>query len=238
MESQSQKAMKRALALALMDIGAVLTAASDHPLVIERQGPRGMERGFKLKLHEKNPDAPLSPFFLNLRTPDNPKPGPLTEGVINLAACCMQSLLAEKDLVFDTFVGVPRAGDPFAEKLAFITTGKGCAHLDKYEHDGHRKIIVPRGAFPASVRRILGIDDLITKADSKIEMIEAVREESVTITDFMVLVDREQGGRKELAAYGCKLHSVFDITELLGTYVEVGRMKPTLRDEILKYLSS
>ncbi len=28
--------------------------------------------GFKLKLHEKNPEAPLSPIFFNLRTEDNP----------------------------------------------------------------------------------------------------------------------------------------------------------------------
>ena len=57
---------KRNLAIALFDSEAVLTAESDSPLVIKRNGPNGVERGFKLKLHEKNPEAPLSPFFLNL----------------------------------------------------------------------------------------------------------------------------------------------------------------------------
>ena len=37
---------------------------------------------FKLKLHEKNPNAPLSPIYLNLRTPDNPKPGNLTLKIV------------------------------------------------------------------------------------------------------------------------------------------------------------
>ncbi len=33
------------------------------------------KEGFKLKLHETNPDEPRSPIFLNIRTPNNPKPG-------------------------------------------------------------------------------------------------------------------------------------------------------------------
>jgi hypothetical protein len=31
----------------------------------------------KLKHHEKDPGAPPSPYFFNIRTPDNPKPGQL-----------------------------------------------------------------------------------------------------------------------------------------------------------------
>ena len=78
-----------------------------------------MERGFILKLHEKS-DAPLSPIFLNLRTPDNPKPGPLTPEIVNLAASCMQALELEKRLTFDAIVGVPQAGELFA--TAFSST--------------------------------------------------------------------------------------------------------------------
>ena len=40
---------------------------------------------FKLKLHEKDPDAPLSPIYLNLRTDRHPEnPGPLTDEMMNL----------------------------------------------------------------------------------------------------------------------------------------------------------
>ena len=38
-----------------------------------RASPQG--RGFRLKLHERNPSAPLSPFYFSLRAADNPKAG-------------------------------------------------------------------------------------------------------------------------------------------------------------------
>ncbi len=224
------------LALMLWDIGAVLTAASDHPLVVEREGPNGKERGFKLKLHENNPDAPLSPFYLNLRTTDNPKLGPLTQEIIDQAAWCMFEFCLERKLTFDAVVGVPRAGDPFAQALTRFA-GTTCLTMDKWEHQGKRRIASLQGHVLASVKKVLVVDDLITKADSKREAIEILRDAGMDVTDVMVLVDREQGGRKGLAEMGCTLHSIFTITELLDLYVEAGRMEPQLRDNILTYLA-
>ncbi len=209
------KEARHYLALMLWDIGAMLTAASDHPLVVER----GLERGFKLKLHEKNSDDPLSSFYLNLRTVDNPKPGPLTPKIVDLAACCMFELCLERTLMFDAVVGVPRAGDPFAQAFArFARTT--CLTMDKWEHKEKRCIASLKGYVPASVKKVLVIDDLITKADSKREAIEILRDAGMYVTDVMVLVDREQGGSERLAKIGCTLHSVLTITEMLDLYVE------------------
>ena len=113
---------RRELALALMHVGAVLTRESTHSLVVTRDGPNGPECGFRLKLHEKHPDAPLSPIFFNLRTPDNPKPGPLTPDIVELAALCMHHVAQTQCTGdFNAVVGIPNAGDPFAEALASIT---------------------------------------------------------------------------------------------------------------------
>lgn len=228
---------RRELALELEKVGAVLTAASDHPLVVERQGPNGMERGFKLKLHEKNPDAPLSPIFLNLRVPDNPKPGPLTEYLVELSAYCMRHIILEEGLVFDAVAGVPRAGDPFAQALARLTE-KPCISMSKWEYNGKRSIASLTGTVPASVRRAILVDDLVTKADSKVEAVKVFQDASIDVSDIVVLVDREQGGRKELVEWNCNLHSVYTISELLGIFVAVGRMQPQFRADILKYLAA
>jgi uridine monophosphate synthetase len=223
------------LAIALTDIGAVLTKDSDHPLVVERNGPNGKERGFKLKLHEKNPDAPLSPFYLNLRTADN-KSGPLTKELVDLSASCMHMLAIGEGLAFDAVVGVPRAGDPFAEALARFS-GKSLIVLDKYEHGGKRSIASPKGKIPTSVKKAVLVDDLITKADSKIEGVRVMQDENITVDDVVVLVDREQGGYDQLMEWGCHLHSVFTISELLDFYVAEEKMSPQLRDEIQNYLA-
>ena len=226
----------RDFALELEAVGAVLTAASNHPLVIERQGPHGTERGFKLKLHEKNPDAPLSPIFFNLRTPDNPKPGPLTEYHVEMTAHCMRHILPDA-LEFDAVVGVPRAGDPFAQALARLS-GTKCIAMNKWEHDGKRRIASLAGEVPVEVEKVLLVDDLITGADSKREAIEILREQSIEVTDVVVLIDREQGGRNELSEWNCTLNSVYTISQLLDIFVDAGRMSPKLHTDIRMYLAA
>lgn len=64
------------LGLRYYDVGAFKDKS--HPTAVQR----GEERGFKLKTHEKQPDLPLSLFYFNLRTDDNPKPGPLTPELV------------------------------------------------------------------------------------------------------------------------------------------------------------
>lgn len=238
MQDSSYSRARSELAIALLGVGAVLTTASDHPLVVERENPQGKERGFKLKLHEKNPSAPLSPFLLNFRTPGNPKPGPLTKRIIDLAARCMRYVqFFSGKLTPDAVAGVPRAGEPFAKALADLA-GMPCIELEKYEYGQTRCIASLKGFVPAHVRNILVVDDLVTEADSKRETIQVLGDVGMEVTDVMVLVDREQGGREELAGWGVRLHSVFTITELLDLYVETGRMEPGLRENIHLYLKA
>lgn len=70
-----------------------------------------------MKLHEKNPDAPLSPFFLNLRSGDNPKPGPLASVDFDLIARALWEKTTEEGLSFQAIVGIPNAGDPIIEAI-------------------------------------------------------------------------------------------------------------------------
>ncbi len=224
------------LALMLWDIGAMLTAASGHPLVVEREGPNGKERGFKLKLHEKSPGAPLSPFYLNLRTADNSKLGPLTPKIVDLVAWCMFEICLERRLTFDAVVGVPRAGDPFAQAFARFA-GTKCLTMEKLDHHGKRRIASLQGNVPVSVKKVLVADDLIAKADSKREAVEILRDAGMNVTDVIVFVDREQGGREELAKMGCTLRSVFTITELLALYLAMGKLDWELHANIHEYLA-
>ena len=44
-----------------------------------------LEHGFRTKYHDLAENAPMSPGFFNLRTSDNPKPGPVTELEVTVA---------------------------------------------------------------------------------------------------------------------------------------------------------
>jgi orotate phosphoribosyltransferase len=63
--------------------------------------------------------------------------------------------------------------------------------------------------------RVVVIEDVVTTGGSSIKAIEAVREVGCDVTRVLALVDREQGGKENLAAEGCRLESIFSIGELL-----------------------
>jgi len=48
----------------------------------------------------------------------------------------------------------------------------------------------------------------------------------------VVLVDREQGGRQELASHGLALHAVLTLSELLDVLVRAGRISETVRRDV------
>lgn len=222
------------LALALCDIGAFLDKTTIRP-----NNPDG--KGFRLKLHETQPDAPFSPYFLNFRTPDNPKPGPLTPEIIQQAAKIMYGLARQRQLKYDRVAGVPNAGDPFAAAFS-ITPASGkpipLLRLGKQERPGGRKVVgVIDGEWnPGDT--VLLIDDLITQADSKLEAIHALSYSRLSVDDVLVLVDREQGGPEQLKANLVNLHAVFTTSELLDLYVSAGRMSSALRDEIKAHMAA
>lgn len=193
---------------------------------------------FKLKLHETQPDAPKSPIFLNLRDGNNPKSGPLTPEVYDLAAVAMIRLASIAGLRYDLICGIPHAGEPFVKAFAELLTGKeeNIFQLDKEElSDGKRRVITKRGQ-TADKKRVLLFDDLISGADSKFEAIKAIKEQGGIVTDILVLVDRCQGGTEALYKAGIRLHSVFTLPDLLAHYVDRGDMTQEQELQILNYL--
>jgi hypothetical protein len=91
----------RKLALSFYTHGVFKDSA--HPDAILLNG----EKGFKLKAHDSRPDLPPSPFFLNLRTSENPKPGPLTPAMVQEAGRLMCQKSIQLGLAYQHVVGLP-----------------------------------------------------------------------------------------------------------------------------------
>ncbi len=196
---------------------------------------------FTLKLHEKHPDAPLSPFYLNLRTPDNPKPGPLTGEDCVLAAEILWQKILESGLSFSAIAGIPNAGDPLAEAIEKVAAAPRCFRIIKLgkEVDGEKRKIVPLAGFDYRPgEKVLLVDDLITQADSKLEAIKAIEDSGLEVVGLIVLVDREQGGRERLEKVGYKLISAFTITELFDYYRKKGMITLEKHEECLTYIAN
>lgn len=195
---------------------------------------------FKLKLHEKNPDAPLSPFYLNLRTKDNPtNPGPLIDQDCDLIASALWWLAMENCPDFQAVAGIPYAGDPIIAALERLVPEPRyfrIIKLLKVVGAGKRQIVPLPGFDYHRGEKVLIFDDLVTRADSKIEAIRAVEASGSVVNDLIVLVDREQGGKSQLSAAGYSLISCFTITDLLHYYWQINQISNRQYQDCIMYI--
>ena len=60
------------------------------------------------------------------------------------------------------------------------------------------------------------VEDVVTTAGSTLSAIEAAREAGLEVVKVLCLVDREEGGRENLAARGFSLDALYTKTTLLG----------------------
>lgn len=225
--------LRRELALALWDVGSVLTQDMSHPLVVKR----GEERGFLFPEHQDNPSLPLSPYFFNFRTKDDPRPGLLTHEVMTMAVRCMYETAKRHKLAYDGIAGLPPAGVPFVQAYHKLHARFPVVKLEQEEKaNGARGDIKIASGTPRA-RNILVLNDVITSADSKFKAIKALENWSFRAMNTLVLVDCEQGGAVELAAKGYSLWSVFSVTELFRFYVEERRVPEALLDTLKGYRS-
>jgi len=223
----------------------MVTETSQHPESLteslEKVADRIHDRGaikfgaFKLKLHEKNPDAPLSPIYITLRKPEIG--GPLTDEDVEAIGRELYAIVKKKKILFDLVAGIPRAGEPLAEVVSRLS-GRPLLKLGKKIEWDTRKIDSIISGEYRSGQLVLLVDDLITQADTKKEAIGVCEDAKLIVAGVTVLVDREQGGSEELKEAGYNLHAAFSLSVLLDYYVRVGRIDQARRDEVMVYITA
>ncbi len=202
--------------------------------VADRIYDRGVVKfgAFKLKLHEKNPEAPLSPIYINLRKPPD---GPLEDDDVQAIGQELYNTTITRKISFDLVAGIPRAGDPIAKVIAELS-GKPLLMLNKKTDGEKRRIDSIVGGGYQKGQRVLIVDDLITQADTKKEVICICEQSGLIVSAVVVLLDRGQGGGKDLEKYGHKLLASFSLSDLLDYYVQVGKISQTKYQEVTAYL--
>jgi len=181
---------------------------------------------FRLKLHEKYPKAPLSPFYIDLRLlrsfPD----------VMDLAVDIYQNFT--KNITFDLLADVPTAATPIVAVLSNrIRIPMISVRMDKKNHGtGY-----PIDGYFKSGQIALVIDDLITGADSKFAAISMLQNNGINVKDIIVLLDREQNGVNELKAKGFNVYCAMTITELLSFLLTEGKISNEIYDTVKEYLA-
>lgn len=143
--------------------------------------------------------------------------------------------LAERarEIGCDRIAGIPYAGLPLGV-AASLAGGIPMVYPRKEVKDyGTRKLI--EGDY-APGERVLVIDDIITDGASKIEAIEPLKEAGLQVTDVLVILDREQGGDRILAASGYRLHSLGKLSDVLDALVAAGSIDPEMRENVAGFI--
>jgi len=132
---------------------------------------------------------------------------------------------------FDRIAGIPTAGIPFASLIAY--------HLKK-----PFLYIRPRARLHGRERRVEGmmmpgdrvllVDDLITTGRSLSKAAKVIRAEGGVVTDAVVLVDREEGGKERLAKDNITLHYLLEAGEAAEKLYEIGAITEDQLKTILR----
>lgn len=167
----------------------------------------------------------LSPIYLDLRLLVSYPP--LLRQVAAVYAAILQTI------EFDLLAATPLAGLPIGTAVSFqldcpLVYPRTASKL----YGTGRQI---EGTWSPG-QRVVAIDDLITSGDSLLQGIAILEQAGLLVTDAVVLIDRQQGGRKTLREKGYTLHTALTLNQLLTTLEQAGRITAQQHREVIQTL--
>jgi uridine monophosphate synthetase len=183
---------------------------------------------FRLKLHERQPDAPLAPIYVNLRAPQS------FPDAMDAMVAALRELIEARGLVFSRYAGIPMAATPMTAVLSHLTR---IPMITPREPKTHGLASTIDGTYLPG-ETVLVLDDLVTHAESKLEAIHVLEGAGLVVRDIAVLIDREQGGAAQLAQAGYTLHAAVTLRQLLDYWRAVDGITEQTYTTVRAYLDT
>ena len=161
-----------------------------------------------------------SPFYVDLRPlASDPK-------ILKRLANYLLDMLPLDN--FDLICGVPYAALPMATAMSLESYLPLIIKRKEAKDYGTKKMI--EGIYTKGQNCLLD-EDVITSGKSLLETIPEIEDEGITVSDIIVVLDREQGGKEMLEGKGYRVHTLFTISEVCKMLKEEGHLTD---DEVLR----
>ena len=155
-----------------------------------------------------------SPFYVDLRPlASDPK-------ILKKLAEHLLEILP-KDNKQDLICGVPYAALPMATVMSLLSDIPLIIKRKEAKGYGTKKLI--EGIYKQGQSCLL-VEDVITSGKSLLETIAEVEKEGLKVSDIVVVLDRQQGGKELLEQKGYRVHTLFTITEVVKILHEAGEI--------------
>jgi orotate phosphoribosyltransferase len=143
---------------------------------------------------------------------------------LQLAAEALCRLVAEEmGIGFDAVGGLTMGADPFAHSVAIVADCDWFSVRKSPKGRGTNQRV--EGAVLGEDRRVLVVDDVVTRGASIVDAVRAVQETGATVVAAVCLVDRGEFGTKLFEAEGVPYRSLLTYEDLgipaVGTESEV-----------------
>ena len=169
-----------------------------------------------------------SSYYVDLRVvPSDPQ-------AYELAVAAYRALAEEVgERNFEAVAGVATAGVTLSSPLAYLLK-KPMVYV-RSEEKGHGLGKMVEGAVRPRWRALV-VDDLATTGGSMLAAVEALRGAGCVVNDAIVLVDRLEGGKANLAASRVKLRAFADISDLVKMLFDQGKVTKGDYEAVLKQM--
>jgi len=165
------------------------------------------------------------PFYVDLRRIGaDPR-------ILGLAGRAYAGLLA--GIEADHVAGIPVAALPLAA-AASLAAGMSLIYprMERKDHGSGARV---EGSWQPGETAVM-LDDLITTGGSKREAAAILREAGLEVRDLVVLVERGEEGRRDMADAGIALHAWARIEDLLDAGLRSGRLDAATADRVRSYV--
>ena len=167
-----------------------------------------------------------SPFYVDLRPlASDPK-------ILKLLANYLLDMLPLDN--FDLICGVPYAALPMATAMSLESYLPLIIKRKEAKQYGTKKIL--EGIYTPGQNCLL-VEDVVTSGTSLLETIPEIENEGIIVSDIVVVLDRQQGGKQLLESKGFRVHTLFTISEVCTMLKDEGHLTDDEVDRINDFLA-